>query len=183
MKFRICVPCCIVHKANAFPDIPGGQLHIGTWLYTLQIAFCPQVPGQGSAHLFRIHALLRGQSVFKTHSGRQPEYGSPRYSGIHVQMPSLHWALDPQGEGLHGFIGSASISVSTFNYKMWKFSPLSLLLKSKNFHESYVVLLGNNYWTDHQYSLANKYTLGRDSWRGIELIYRTIQGKGLYISL
>lgn len=41
-----------------------------------------------------------------THSGLQPVYGSPKYSGKHVQEPaplsSLQIALEPQGEGLQG---------------------------------------------------------------------------------
>lgn len=57
---------------------------------TLHKAFDAQVPGQGSTHLFRMQARSRGQSVLSTHSGRQPVYGSPWYSGIHVQIPSLH---------------------------------------------------------------------------------------------
>lgn len=50
--------------------------------------------------------LSRGQSLFTTHSGRQPLYGSPKYSGKHVQEPaplrSWHSALGPQGEGTQG---------------------------------------------------------------------------------
>jgi len=48
----------------------------------------PQTPGQGSSHLFRLQALLDGQSWLSTHSGRQPMYGSPKYSGIHTQEPA-----------------------------------------------------------------------------------------------
>lgn len=39
---------------------------------TWQIAFCPQVPGQGSWHLLRMQALFDGQSELSTHSGLQP---------------------------------------------------------------------------------------------------------------
>lgn len=38
---------------------------------TSHMAFSPQVPMQGLTHLLRVHARLRGQSEFKTHSGRQ----------------------------------------------------------------------------------------------------------------
>lgn len=44
---------------------------------TSHIALAAQVPLQGSVHLFSTHALLRVQSVLRTHSGRQPVYGSP----------------------------------------------------------------------------------------------------------
>lgn len=66
------------------------------------MAFCPHVPGQGSTHLFLIHALFLGQSVFNTHSGRHPVYGSPWYSLKQVHTPLLHWAFGPQGVGLQG---------------------------------------------------------------------------------
>lgn len=56
---------------NALPLILDGQLQIGMWLKVLQIAFRPHIPGQGSMHLFRIHALEIGQSLLRTHSGRQ----------------------------------------------------------------------------------------------------------------
>jgi len=82
--------------------VPCGQLHIGMWFTTSHVAPWPHVPGQGSAHLFRMHALSLGQSVLRTHSGRHPEYGSPWYSGRQVQAPSWHWAFGPQGDGLHG---------------------------------------------------------------------------------
>lgn len=70
----------------------------------------PHVPGHGSTHLFLIQALIEGQSEFKTHSGRQPSYGLPIYSGKQMQAPapfcSLQIALEPQGEGLQGLIMS-----------------------------------------------------------------------------
>lgn len=59
-------------ETKAFPDMPAGQLHMGMWLIVWHCAFCPQVPMHGSMHLFLIHALSRAQSVFITHSGRQP---------------------------------------------------------------------------------------------------------------
>merc|ERR1711962_1037476 len=79
---------------------------MGTWLLTLQIALTPQVPGQGSMHLFLWHALLEGQSECTTHSGLHATYGSPKYSGIHLQDPAflclLHTAFEPHGDGLQG---------------------------------------------------------------------------------
>lgn len=102
-----------IHRTKAFPDIPLGQLHIGTWLYTLQIAFCPQVPTQGSIHLLRTQALFWGQSLFWTHSGRQSSYGFPRYSGRQVQTPLLHSAFGPQGEGLQRSDGTSFTAVKS----------------------------------------------------------------------
>lgn len=98
-------------STKAFPDIPGGQLHIGAWLNTLHNAFCPQTPTQGSIHLFLTQALLIGHSLLRTHSGLQPAYGSPEYSGKQVQIPLSQRAFDPQGEDAHGSvsIGSATI--------------------------------------------------------------------------
>lgn len=52
------------------------------------MAFVPQVLRQGSLHLLYIHALFLGQSLFSTHSGLHPEYGSPWNSGLHLQVPS-----------------------------------------------------------------------------------------------
>ena len=76
------------------------------------MALIPQVPGQGSTHLFLWQALFDGQSELTTHSGLQATYGSPKYSGIHWQEAALflswHTALDPQGDGWQGFIISGS---------------------------------------------------------------------------
>lgn len=50
--------------------------------------------------------------MFSTHSGLHPVYGSPVYSGKQTHDPaplrSLHTALAPQGEGLHGFLGAST---------------------------------------------------------------------------
>lgn len=54
---------------KAFPANPGRQEHMGMWLKILHSAFVPQVPTQGSVHLFLRHALSFGQSLFNTHSG------------------------------------------------------------------------------------------------------------------
>jgi hypothetical protein len=72
----------------------------------------PQVPGHGSTHLFRTHAFALSQSVLRTHSGRQLEYGSPVYSGRQVHDPaplrSLHTAFAPHGDGLQGSSGDST---------------------------------------------------------------------------
>ena len=99
-----------LHSTKGSPMYPSKQVQVGTWFRTLHCALIPQVPGQGSTHLFRWQALLDGQSELTTHSGRQATYGSPKYSGIHWQaaarLRSLHTALDPHGEGWHGLITS-----------------------------------------------------------------------------
>lgn len=88
---------------NASPVVPSGHVQMGMWFPTEQIAPTPQVPGQGSWHLFRIHAKFIGQSEFAKHSGRQFTYGFPWYSGKHSQIALLfsvlHRALDPHGDG------------------------------------------------------------------------------------
>lgn len=99
------------HWMNAFPEVPSGQVQMGMWLTTSHRAPCPQVPGQGSAHLFLMQAFVLSQSVLNTHSGRQPVYGSPWYSGRQVQVPSRHSALGPHGDGLHGSDSTGSATV------------------------------------------------------------------------
>lgn len=80
----------------------------------LHSALIPHDPGHGSLHLLLEHALLRSQSEFETHSGRHPVYGSPKYSGKQEHEPtpflSLHNALAPHGDGLHGFGGGSGVS-------------------------------------------------------------------------
>lgn len=66
-------------------------------------------------HLLRMQALSRGQSEFKVHSGRQPAYGSPLYSGKQEQIPLLHKAFEPHGDGLQGSSDSGSLAR---NYKL-----------------------------------------------------------------
>jgi len=53
----------------------------------------------GFIHLLRTQALSLGQSLLITHSGLQPEYGSPKYSLIHEHWPLLHIAFGPHGDG------------------------------------------------------------------------------------
>lgn len=57
-------------------------------------------------------ALSNGQSEFCTHSGRHSRYGSPRYSGMQLQIPLRHSALSPHGDGLHGSDVTVGMSVS-----------------------------------------------------------------------
>lgn len=72
----------------------------------------PQTPGHGSLHLLLTQAVFLEQSEFNTHSGRHSRYGSPKYSGKHLQAPapflSVHLAFAPHGDGLHGVAISGS---------------------------------------------------------------------------
>ena len=60
------------------------------------------------------------QSLFTTHSGRQPVYGSPKYSGRQLQMQELPLtrasALGPQGLGLQGSLGGGGAAKRKVNY-------------------------------------------------------------------
>lgn len=56
---------------KGFPVKSSGQLHIGIWFITLQMAPIPHDPKQGFLHFSRIHAILLGQSGFIVHSGLQ----------------------------------------------------------------------------------------------------------------
>jgi hypothetical protein len=100
---------------NGSPVYPCGQLHIGMWLNTAHCAFCPQVPGHGSTHLFLMHALFLWHSVLSTHSGLQPVYGSPWNSAWQVQIPFRHCAFGPQGDGSHGSFITGSLAVREKN--------------------------------------------------------------------
>lgn len=86
----------------------------------MQSVLKPQVPGQGSLHLLFTHALSCAQSELVTHSGLQPVYGSPKYSGKHVQEPapfcSLHIAFAPHGEGLQGLLSSIMFGITKNNF-------------------------------------------------------------------
>lgn len=88
-------------------------MHIGEWLITWHSAFWPQVPGHGSLHLLRIHALLDRHSEFITHSGLHPSYGFPKNSVRQEQDPapfcSLQIAFIPHGDGSQGFKYSSGI--------------------------------------------------------------------------
>lgn len=100
-----------VQDVNGFPMYPAMQVQDGEWLTTWHSALLPHVPGQGSTHLLLIHDRVLGQSLFMTHSGLQPTYGSPKYSGKQEHEPaplcSLQIALTPQGFGLHGIGGGS----------------------------------------------------------------------------
>lgn len=84
-------------------------MQFGVWLTTLQSAFKPQLPGQGSLHFWLIHARCNAHSLLLIHSGRQFG-GVPVNSGKHehdgASPIALHWALGPHGFGWQGFVGS-----------------------------------------------------------------------------
>jgi len=62
---------------NGFPVSPVGQLQIGLWLYTRQIAPTPHTPRQGSWHFWFEHASFKLQSELIVHSGLQ-DGGTPK---------------------------------------------------------------------------------------------------------
>ena len=41
-----------LHDVNGSPMYPSMHVQTGTWFFTEQRAFTPQVPGHGSTHLF-----------------------------------------------------------------------------------------------------------------------------------
>lgn len=105
---------------NGSPVYPVGQEQTGIWFTMSHWAFWPQVPGQGSKHLFLKQALSLGHSGLSTHSGRQASYGLPEYSGIHSQAPSRQSAFGPQGDGLHGSEATGGgVTVKTNNYTLY----------------------------------------------------------------
>lgn len=59
------------HCTNGSPVYCGAHVQNGLWLRTLQMAYNPQVLGQGSAHFWLIHALSKAHSELTTHSGLQ----------------------------------------------------------------------------------------------------------------
>ena len=91
------------------PMYPRRQVQTGLWLITLHSALNPQTPGQGSTQCWLTQARVVIQSELMTHSGLQPEYGSPKYSGLQLHMQELPLtlasALAPQGFGLQGSLG------------------------------------------------------------------------------
>ena len=117
-----------VQAEVASPVYPWLQLQMGLWFLTEHWAFLPQVPGQGSLHFFWIQARWLGHSVLMRHSGLQPTYGSPMWSGIQRQDPALsralHSALAPQGEGLQGSMISGLVMISGRREQPEKGSPL-----------------------------------------------------------
>lgn len=101
----------IWHLVNGSPVYCGGQLHIGLWLTTWQMAPMPHVPGQGSTHFWLMQAWFRGHSELTTHSGLHVG-GLPINPGTHEHTAcpfiSRHWLLGPQGDGLHGWISTGT---------------------------------------------------------------------------
>jgi len=107
---------------------------------TRHCALSPQVPGHGSLHLLLMQVLSFAQSELRTHSGRHPVYGSPKYWGWQEQDPapfrSLHMALEPHGEGSHGRLGaSTGLTVTKIKLMIQMSSPMN---------EQHCMLLLNN---------------------------------------
>lgn len=102
----------------------GMPIGWAVWSWNL-LALMPHTPGHGSLHLLLTHALDRSHSVFWTHSGRQPVYGSPKYSERHAHEPtpfrSLQMAFAPHGDGWHGFTSTLSLTGGTLKVEKFSF--------------------------------------------------------------
>lgn len=100
-----------IHLTNGSPVIVTGQLQIGLWLTTWQIALIPHDPIHGLLHFWFMQASVGPQSVLTTHSGLQVG-GIPTKPKIQVHtacsFTSLHWLFGPQGDGLHGLVTRGS---------------------------------------------------------------------------
>lgn len=94
----------------------------------------PQVPGQGSVHLYLWHARFVGHSAFTTHSGLQFG-GDPWYSGRHEHTAfpflSMHLLFGPQGDGVHGCGVSGGSAVGQVRNKITKISKILDLEKKR----------------------------------------------------
>lgn len=97
------------HLMNGLPVCFEGQLHTGLCFTTWQSARTPQVPGQGSMHFWLTQAFCNEHSKLVTHSGLHAG-GLPKNPGMQEQTAcpfiSLHWLLEPHGDGLQGLITS-----------------------------------------------------------------------------
>lgn len=117
IQARFLLGCIGWHELRGSPVKPWKHIQEGAWLITRHSAFKPHVPGHGSLHLLFIHALDRSHSELRTHSGLHPVYGSPKKSFMQIQDPapflSLHKALVPHGDGLHGSRGPSRTTGST----------------------------------------------------------------------
>lgn len=100
------VDCFRIQILNGSPVYPSGQVQIGIWFTTAQLAPTPHEPGQGSEHFVRIQARWLGHSECIVHSGlqlggvpinvdRQEQDGFP--------LILRHSEYGPQGDGRHGF--------------------------------------------------------------------------------
>jgi len=84
---------------------------MGLWFSTLQLAFTPQEPGQGSWQRWPMQARLGLQWAWMVHSGLQPwgDEGSPIMPATQVQMAWLfliwQFVFLPQGDGEQGSDG------------------------------------------------------------------------------
>lgn len=149
------------------------HVQAGRWLITWHSAFCPHVPGHGSWHLFLVQALFEEQSEFRIHSGRQPSYGFPKYSGKHWHDPmpfcSRQIAFDPQGFGSHGdrisstgvcctehaVNGSPLYPTEQMHIGIWLNTRHSALAPHKPGHGSLHLLRMHAKWLEHSELLAH----------------------------
>lgn len=106
---------------------------MGWWWITSQRALSPQVPGQGSVHLYLWQARFVEHSALTTHSGLQFG-GDPWYSGRHEHTAfpffSMHLLFGPHGDGVHGWGVSGGMSVGQDRDDTAKFSEILNLEKN-----------------------------------------------------
>lgn len=84
--------------------MPRGQLQIGLWLTTLQLAPTPQAPAQASMHFCATQAWEAEQSASTSHSGRQPSGldGLPTVPRSQVQEAWPEPVTEQRARGPHG---------------------------------------------------------------------------------
>ena len=130
---------CRTQWMRGSPTYPGGQVQEGVWSLQLHTAPNPQTLFElhGLKQCWLIQALSPGQSELITHSGTQPDCGSPWNSGKQEQtgrpLTTWHWVFNPQGLGMHGFPEGISIPENILIY-MWKRFYMYI---SKKFATSY----------------------------------------------
>ena len=79
------------------------QVQVATWFMTLHLALMPQVPGQGSMHLFLWPALSEGTAPRPAHARRHGPARRP--SSGHEGTGALSFEPNDAGRGCHGSRG------------------------------------------------------------------------------
>ena len=64
----------------------------------------------------------------RTHSGRQPAYGSPWNSGRHVHTPLLHCVFGPHGDGLQGSAAGGGEAIGIIKNSLTVFTKSEIQL-------------------------------------------------------
>lgn len=103
------------HCRKGSPVKPSRQAQDAVWSRQVHTAPRPHMLPrlQGSTQCWLMQAWWGPQSLFSTHSGRHPWWGSPTVLGRQEQtaLPASTWhkVFSPQGLGMHGLpIGTCS---------------------------------------------------------------------------